>query len=127
MAVGVSSGITSVTGTVNASFSGLLNPSASQTVVNKFNTCNGSVQTIHTVTVGKTFYLMGYSCAGGVAGVTYIYKPDGTTKVYGRQHAVSDLGQGRDFTTPLWAYASGEAVKIQDANNIEMNVWGFEQ
>ena len=121
MGVAVSTGNTSVTGTIS---SGLPVPSSSQTIINKNITTNAGVQTVHTVTTGKTFYLMGFTDYGA-SGNLQIMKTDGSTQVMGISYPAT--GQFYSSTSPIWAYASGEFVKIISTTGCQFNCWGFEQ
>lgn len=105
---------------------GLNTPNASQTVINKYLTSNGANQNIHTVTAGKTFYLMGFSMSAGSAANMIVYKNDGTT-IVGYQKVVSSGSVQVSSSTPIWSYASTENVVVNCATGMPMNVWGFEQ
>lgn len=112
---GLSSNVT-VSGTLAV---GLPTPATGQSVVNATLTSNNTVQTIYTVTAGKSFALYGASSEPG-ASTFYVYKPDGTTVLCSQS-----VGNIITSTTPIWIFAAGEAVKCKCVNGI-FNVWGVE-
>lgn len=123
MGVNITSSSTQVTisGAVTSTVPQL---SSAQTVINKYNACNGGTQTVHTVTAGKTFYLMGASTYLNVAHVAAIYKTDGTT-IVANVGVASYCGQ-TNGTSPIWTYAAGEFVKVNGTNTAQLNFWGYE-
>jgi hypothetical protein len=103
-------------------------PNSSQTVINVYKSGNGNVETVYTVTAGKSFYLYGmqtYVAAGGTT-IT-IFKPDGTTILFqGATDADASVNVQLQSAVPLWVYAAGEAVKVQVAAGQNYNLWGIE-
>lgn len=106
---------------------GLESPSSSQTVVNIAFTGTGAAQDAYTVTSGKTFYMHGIQAEEG--STLLVYKNDASTRVARLRSDASAANQSGQFTStmPIWAYTSGQIVKVNGTNLKLFNIWGFEQ
>lgn len=101
-------------------------PNSEQTLYNDAGTGNGAVQTVRTVTAGKTYYLLGVSVQGASNSLT-VWKTDGTTRVIGG--SVAAAGEGHSFwvlPSSFATWAAGEFVKVTATNGAVYNLIGIE-
>lgn len=111
MAESFSSGLTSITGNVSVSTtSAIVTPSATQTIVRAFAAGTGALQTIYTVTAGKTAYLFACQWSGTAADSPVVYLSDGSTIVAAAKIAANSTHSFQP-AIPIAAYAGGTAVK----------------
>lgn len=127
------SGSSTINGDVNA-VPGLPTPGTGQTPINYRVACNGSSQDIHTVTAGKTFYLVGvvYYSTGAAATACQLttYANNGTTirLQQGFTQATTALTTNAVISSlsPIASWAAGEVVKMTGTNGTAAAVWGYE-
>lgn len=121
------SGLTTVTGNVSSTISGLLpSPSATQTIISKTTPVNSATNTtIHTVTAGKTFYCTGVLISSGAIANVGI-QVDGTDVIITQllaQSAVSGTG-GVLFTAAATKIV--RATTNSGGSNCTVSIWGYE-
>jgi len=126
MALNVSSGLTSVTGSVTAVNSGFSSPSATQTIVNVAAVGSGASQDAYTVTAGKKFYLTGVVNSADAAGAVIVYKSDAATIV---TKLTTLINSPKTFTpiTPIWVYQATTIVKVTATLNVPYQLVGYEE
>ena len=114
----------------------LVKPTADQTLIMKKVTANTTAQTIHTVTTGKTFYLMGISFNIDPTGARrWILSFDsGTTDHLLISALREETGQvSRDLVEtgfPMTSAASAATIKVRcDVTNtdVHLTIWGWEE
>jgi hypothetical protein len=128
MGLTYNSGITSVTGNVSVTTtSALPAPGASQTMINYSSgragtSWSSSPATLYTVTNGKKFYLMGFSCSGPT--VASDFTDNGTVKFAIPTGSTILNGGG----APIAVFSTSvQAVATSGSGTPVVNFWGFEQ
>lgn len=111
-------------------------PSSGQTLIFKSVAANTSYQTLHTVTAGKTFYLMGITASYQVGDVTRwkLSFDNGSTVHFAVQQDTTVSLEKTNLTIstgwPLAQVASEEIIRVKaDVSNTEIffNIWGWEE
>lgn len=117
------------TGKVQATVSGGVNmscvqPSATQTLKLANGTGTGALQTMLTVTAGKTAYIMGISTAHGAAGIGSIHNNAGTQifQIAGIANTTNMI----QCPIPLTSVAATETLKCLLSANVTWVVFYYE-
>lgn len=97
-----------------------------QSIINVYQTGNGSNQNAYSVTAGKTFYLMGCLYNGASGNTLEIFKNDGATNIT-RLISGSAQSVSVTFGIPCQKYTSGQNVVCKATNATIYQFWGFEQ
>ena len=120
------SGQTSITGSVTVSSTTQVPVLGStQTMINVAHAGNGTVQTIYTVTSGKTLYVFGVQAGYGYQFA--LYKSDGTTQICNHATGASVDMFASVGGSPIAVYTTGTAVKANVSNGSTGFLIGVEQ
>jgi len=112
----------------NKTGSALPNPDEVTIITKTHNFANiYNWETIHTVTTGKTFYLMGFICSSPVA--TYKISLDGGQSTSILVHAPdANLWRSIASSYPIGSAPSGTEIKCQASiQTTDISIWGYEK
>ena len=101
------------------------------TIVSKFK-ASTSWSTIHTVSQGKTFYLMGTTCAGGTRVVSGLFTSSCAISFNGGSSVDFSLPSGHTIAAsyPIASSSSKSDIMIKNLNgslNINCTIFGYEK
>lgn len=115
---------------------GMPTPAAGQTLICKTVSAHDTWQTIHTVSAGKTFYLMGVACLGNdTATLRWLLSFDGGTTVHmqvGYTPSISPTAWFEVVSTgwPIAQVGAGKTIKAKSTTidtSYYITVWGWEE
>jgi hypothetical protein len=101
-------------------------PSSDQTIKFVQGQGDNNINTVATVTAGKTAYVMYFSHGAGAVGIGYLYDTDGATAIIKGFH-IQDCTTVHSCGVPLAQYEAGEFIKVRTTNGHEYTVIYYEE
>ena len=129
MGMGMTTTSTQVTISGDVIADGLPSPTTAQTPINNIHiTSSTNVETMYTVTAGKTFYLYGISVMSTSSTTCKLYDSAGTTELWFCR--IDSVDENAMFTpvVPIAVYTTAQDVKIRTVTNsgAQITIVGYE-